>query len=505
MLSFSTIETATDYFAIRNILGEGGFGTVYKGRLLQGQEIVVKRLSTRSGQAIMEFKNEISLISKLQHKNVVRLLGCCIHGEENILVYEYMSNNGLDSFIFVPDHWIVNFCWSRKRKDAVVDSWGFVGHRYSNCSIPMVLHISQKSKFPRLLTPMIVNSGALSAYPNTTATLLDTGNFVLQAGANLVWQSFDYPSDTYLPGMTIGWFGLTSDVPTPYFLSAWESSTDPGHGDFTLGVEVANLTVYRGDSAHVDIGYWDGKRIYLLFANYSNSFNFSYFSNPNEAYFTFTTIGNYSMSWLVMASTGQWQFLLDSNSILLQWHVFRDQRSKDDLYNIIKHGGGLVYVCDDVPTKNMNQAKSQVDVNQDTVLDFGTAAASSMNNETAAAKLELSGEKDQELPMISFSTIETATDYFAISNILGEGGFGPVYKGTLPQGQDIAVKRLSTRSGQGRVEFKNEISLISKLQHRNLVRLLGCCIPGGENILVYEYMPNKSLDSFHFWYAFHDL
>lgn len=158
----------------------------------------------------------------------------------------------------------------------------------------------------RHLTPMIVNSGALSAYPNTTATLLDTGNFVLQAGANLVWQSFDYPSDTYLPGMKICWFGLTSNVPTPYFLSAWESSTDPGHGDFTLGVDykVANLTVYRGDSAHVDIGYWDGKRIHLLFANYSNSFNFSYFSNPNEAYFTFTTIGNYSMSWLVMASTG---------------------------------------------------------------------------------------------------------------------------------------------------------------------------------------------------------
>lgn len=132
----------------------------------------------------------------------------------------------------------------------------------------------------RRLTPMIVNSGTLSAYPNTTATLLDTGNFVLQAGANLVWQSFDYPSDTYLPGMKIGWFGLTSDVPTPYFLSAWESSTDPGHGDFTLGVDynVANLTVYRGDSAHVDIGYWDGKRIHLLFANYSNSFNFSYFS-----------------------------------------------------------------------------------------------------------------------------------------------------------------------------------------------------------------------------------
>ncbi|KAK7391019.1 hypothetical protein VNO78_19299 [Psophocarpus tetragonolobus] len=92
--------------------------------------------------------------------------------------------------------------------------------------------------------------------------------------------------------------------------------------------------------------------------------------------------------------------------------------------------------------------------------------------------------------------IEAATNRFAKENMIGKGGFGEVYRGILSGGQEIAVKRLTGSSRQGAVEFKNEVEVIAKLQHRNLVRLLGFCLEDEEKILIYEYVPNKSLDYF---------
>nr|GMD68132.1 G-type lectin S-receptor-like serine/threonine-protein kinase At4g27290 isoform X1 [Ipomoea batatas] len=107
-------------------------------------------------------------------------------------------------------------------------------------------------------------------------------------------------------------------------------------------------------------------------------------------------------------------------------------------------------------------------------------------------------KEDLELPLFDLSKITRATNNFSDENKLGEGGFGPVYKGVMKDGQAIAVKRLSKASSQGINEFKNEVICIAKLQHRNLVKLLGCCIHGNEKMLIYEYMPNKSLDLFIF-------
>ncbi|CAN6921684.1 unnamed protein product, partial [Brassica oleracea] len=95
-----------------------------------------------------------------------------------------------------------------------------------------------------------------------------------------------------------------------------------------------------------------------------------------------------------------------------------------------------------------------------------------------------------------FKVIEVATDRFG--NKLGQGGFGEVFKGTLPNGTEVAVKRLSKTSAQGAQEFKNEVVVVAKLQHRNLVKLHGFCLEGEEKILVYEFVPNKSLDYFLF-------
>ncbi|CAK8573788.1 unnamed protein product [Lathyrus sativus] len=98
----------------------------------------------------------------------------------------------------------------------------------------------------------------------------------------------------------------------------------------------------------------------------------------------------------------------------------------------------------------------------------------------------------------NFDIIRVATNDFSDSNKLGRGGFGIVYKGILPDGQMIAVKRLLEESNQGELEFKNEVLLVARLQHRNLVRLLGFCLEGSERLLIYEFVTNKSLDYFIF-------
>ncbi|RWR91093.1 Cysteine-rich RLK 29, putative isoform 1 [Cinnamomum micranthum f. kanehirae] len=99
---------------------------------------------------------------------------------------------------------------------------------------------------------------------------------------------------------------------------------------------------------------------------------------------------------------------------------------------------------------------------------------------------------------IDFETIRVAIGGFSDENKIGEGGFGAVYKGSLPDGKEIAVKRLSMSSGQGQHELLKEVEIIPKLQHRNLVQLYGYCVEVGEKMLVYEYFPNGSLAHFLF-------
>ncbi|KAK4803631.1 hypothetical protein SAY86_003448 [Trapa natans] len=108
--------------------------------------------------------------------------------------------------------------------------------------------------------------------------------------------------------------------------------------------------------------------------------------------------------------------------------------------------------------------------------------------------------KDELLEMdniphtFSYAELKAATNDFSPTNKLGEGGFGPVFKGILNDGTTIAVKQLSLTSRQGKSQFTTEIATISAVQHRNLVKLYGCCIEAGKQLLVYEYLENKSLD-----------
>ncbi|KAL3644509.1 Cell division control protein 2 [Castilleja foliolosa] len=97
-----------------------------------------------------------------------------------------------------------------------------------------------------------------------------------------------------------------------------------------------------------------------------------------------------------------------------------------------------------------------------------------------------------------YSTLDKATGSFDEANKLGQGGFGTVYKGVLQDGREIAVKRLFFNNKHRAADFYNEVNIISSVEHKNLVRLLGCSCSGPESLLVYEFLPNKSLDRFIF-------
>ncbi|XAR65595.1 Non-specific serine/threonine protein kinase [Bertholletia excelsa] len=124
-----------------------------------------------------------------------------------------------------------------------------------------------------------------------------------------------------------------------------------------------------------------------------------------------------------------------------------------------------------------------------------------LNELAVPASVAINQEGDlissEVLPFMKLATLQEATANFSDSNKLGQGAFGAVYKGVLADAKEVAVKRLSRKSWQGLDEFKNEVELIARLQHRNLVRLVGCGIEE-EKLLVYEYMHNKSLDLFIF-------
>ncbi|KAM5564541.1 receptor-like serine/threonine-protein kinase SD1-8 [Rosa sericea] len=490
------------------------------------------------------------------------------------------------------------------RENPIIDSSGLLQIRSGNLVLT-----------DRRQVPLIVNSGNLATTTtNTSATLLDTGNLVLKEAVTgtTIWQSFDIPTDTYLPGMKIGLFSLNTTQPTFNILVSWASPQNPTRGLFTFSIDAndhTRISVWRGDGAKMNIGFWEGNGLRFIFENSTeNMYNFSFQSNQYEAFYTFSTPKNYDLMWFVMASTGTLDqyFMLDGKISNVSHALCEDSNggntgrcltslpsmcdagkfsemngllpsntstgsiyvwtadcetlcknncsctaftslhngqpgcqlyygSKQNLSKIIEKGAGFIYIRSDASSddkkrklwlsiavplasllisisisffwymrrrrKHKEDQVTRRESDQARLFQMCSNDASpiQLDEVRSANNMELGRRKDQDLPFFSFSAIKTATDYFAEANKLGEGGYGPVYKGKLLQeGQEIAVKRLSKISRQGLEEFKNEVSVICKLQHRNLVRLLGCCIEAEESILIYEFMPNNSLDSFIF-------
>ncbi|XP_044497372.1 G-type lectin S-receptor-like serine/threonine-protein kinase At1g67520 [Mangifera indica] len=397
--------------------------------------------------------------------------------------------------------------------------------------------------------PVAVSS--IQGLRNTSVILLESGNFILHERNSdgsirqVLWQSFDFQTDTLLPGMKLG-FNLQTRH--EWFLQSWMDINSPAPGPFTLRMD-PNVTNRLISCRQTNEVYWTSEPWLNNQFNFSGSralnkyYNFSFTSNERENFFTHSA-GQDAMQILRINPDGE---LTNGRGLFVSYTNYggcrkekqrEGKKLKKPIWLIIAILGSLaVLLLIILGVFSYKLRRKDKGIEKERIVSFifalGVALVlpflcylwylmvkkikarvQSVNNRKKllqelastlphASEFGRRGRKRKKgigscLKIFDFHTIEVATNNFSTENKLGEGGFGPVYKGKLVDGQEIAVKRLSRKTEQGIKEFKNEVKLIAKLQHTNLVKLLGCSLHEEERILVYELMINKSLDFFIF-------
>ncbi|THG11783.1 hypothetical protein TEA_010321 [Camellia sinensis var. sinensis] len=198
------IIAATKNFDVANKIGEGGFGSVYKGLLLDGTVIAVKQLSSKSNQGNREFVNEIGMISALQHPNLVKLYGCCIEENQLLLVYEYMENNSLARALFGPEEHRLTLDWPTRNRICIGIAKGLAYlHEESRLKI---VHRDIKATnvlLDKNLNPKISDFGLakLDEEENTHISTRIVGTFGYMAPEYAMWGHLTDKADVYSFGV----------------------------------------------------------------------------------------------------------------------------------------------------------------------------------------------------------------------------------------------------------------------------------------------------------------
>ncbi|XP_015880992.3 G-type lectin S-receptor-like serine/threonine-protein kinase At2g19130 [Ziziphus jujuba] len=519
----------------------------------------------------------------------------------------------------------------------------YIGIWYKNISERTVVWVANREKpvSDRFLSALRISHGNLvlfdeskitiwSTNVNSTdsstvhAVLQDNGNLVLKNenhSPKILWESFDHPAHTWLPGSKLGYNNRTKSNQR---LISWKNSEDPAPGLYSLELDTSGTNSYKilwnGSKSYWTSGAWNGKIFEMVpEMGFNLFFNFQYVTNANESYFVYYVKDNFTMSRFIMDVSGQIKQLswlpkdswnsfwsqppqqcgvpnfcgafgicndkslpfcnclmgfepksqhfwdlkdysggcrrktnvnCENESLLTNENDDRKQRFVE-LRNIIYKDPKL-YVqlgssagCESMCLKNcsctayalngsgcliwIGDLLNLIELSQDETTgktlyvrlaasEFGSSRNDEKNrgiyigvfvgsaaglavflvlvviliwrpkNKTVGTGIEVEGS----LVAFEYRYLQNATNNF--SERLGGGGFGSVFKGTLQDSTVVAVKQLQSVN-QGEKQFRTEISTIGTIQHVNLVRLRGFCSEGTRRLLVYDYMPNGSLDS----------
>ncbi|XP_019198408.1 PREDICTED: probable leucine-rich repeat receptor-like serine/threonine-protein kinase At3g14840 isoform X2 [Ipomoea nil] len=204
LFSFTQIKAATNNFDAANKIGEGGFGLVYKGTLLDGTVIAVKKLSSKSSQGNREFLNEIGMISCLQHPNLVKLYGSCVEGKQLLLVYEYLENNSLAHALFGSEECQLKIDWSFRQRICLGIAKG-LAFLHEESAIKIV-HRDIKATnvlLDKELNPKISDFGLakLNDDGNTHISTRVAGTIGYMAHEYAMWGYLTYKADVYSFGV----------------------------------------------------------------------------------------------------------------------------------------------------------------------------------------------------------------------------------------------------------------------------------------------------------------
>ncbi|KAF8700652.1 hypothetical protein HU200_033998 [Digitaria exilis] len=345
------------------------------------------------------------------------------------------------------------------------------------------------------------------------AVLLNTGNLVIRSpNDTTLWESFEHPTDTFLPTMKLG---IRYKTRTGESLVSWKGPGDPSPGTFTYAMDpvtLLQLYLWNGTRPVLRNGPWTGYMVTSWHPKNTSSVILyqAVVNTDEEIYLTYTLSDGAPHARYVLSYSGEYQ-LQSWNSSMSAWAVLGKWPTWD--CNLYGHCGPYGY-CDSTmaaPTCRCLDGFEPASSDEWSSGRFsrgcrrkeaprcndGFLALPGMKSPDSGASDGLgegNSAQDFEFPFVRFEDIVAATGNFSEACKIGQGGFGKVYKAML-NGKEVAIKRLSKDSEQGTKEFRNEVVLIARLQHRNLVRLLGCSAEGDEKMLIYEYLPNKSLDA----------